>query len=51
MPPAVDFVCEDDVRGALSAGRKISVHARSIITPSARELGEERGVFLWEREG
>ena len=50
MPPPVDFVCEDDVREALSAERKISVHAKSIITPSARELGEERGVFLWERE-
>lgn len=49
-PPAVDFVCESDVREALDTGKKISVHANSIITPSARELGDERGVFLWERE-
>lgn len=46
--PAVDFVCEDDVRQALDRKQKIVVNARTIITPSARELGEGRSVFLWE---
>ncbi len=41
----VDFVCEEDVYEALREGRKIRIHARTLITPSARELGEARGVF------
>ena len=41
----LDFVCEEDVRTALRAGRKLVVSERAIITPSARELGEARGVF------
>jgi acetaldehyde dehydrogenase (acetylating) len=45
-PPAVDFVCEDDVRRALNSGARIRVHSRTIITPSARDLGETRGVFV-----
>lgn len=44
-PVAVDFVCERDVRDALAAGRKIAVSARTLITPSARDLGRERQVF------
>ena len=43
--PPLDFVCEEDVRTALLAGRKLVVSERAIITPSARELGEARGVF------
>lgn len=42
---AVDFVCEDDVKRALAAGGKIYVNAKTIITPAARELGEQREVF------
>jgi acetaldehyde dehydrogenase (acetylating) len=42
---AVDFVCEDDVKRALAAGQKIYVNAKTIITPAARELGEQREVF------
>jgi hypothetical protein len=42
---AVDFVCEDDVKRALAAGKKIYVNAKTIITPAARELGEQREVF------
>jgi acetaldehyde dehydrogenase (acetylating) len=42
---AVDFVCEEDVRRALAAGEKIYVTAKTIITPAARELGEQREVF------
>ena len=41
----VDFVCEEDVRDAVKAGRKIRVHPRTIITPSARDLGQEHQVF------
>ena len=46
------FVCEDDVKEALKAGRKILVGERTIITPSARDLGEARRVFVpasWPR--
>jgi acetaldehyde dehydrogenase (acetylating) len=42
---AVDFVCEDDVKQALAAGKKIYVNAKTIITPAARELGDQREVF------
>jgi acetaldehyde dehydrogenase (acetylating) len=41
----LDFVCEEDVRAALRAGRKLVVSERAIITPSARELGEAQRVF------
>jgi acetaldehyde dehydrogenase (acetylating) len=47
-----DFVCEDDVRAALRAGRKLVVGERTIITPAARDLGESRKVFVqagWPR--
>jgi acetaldehyde dehydrogenase (acetylating) len=42
----VEFVCEDDVRTALAQGRKIVVSDRTIVTPSARDLGESRQVFV-----
>ena len=41
-----DFVCEDDVRAALKAGRKLVIGERSIVTPSARDLGEAQHVFI-----
>ncbi len=41
----LDFVCEDDVRAAMRAGRTLLVSERAIITPSARELGEAHRVF------
>jgi hypothetical protein len=41
----LDFVCEDDVRQAVQAGRKLVVAERAIITPAARELGEQHRVF------
>lgn len=47
-PPAVDFVCEDDVREALRHNRKITVHAKTIITPSARDAASGKNVFIWE---
>lgn len=48
-PPAPeaprDFVSEQDVREALRDHRKIPIHHRTIVTPSARELGEAHRVF------
>ena len=48
----VDFVCEDDVRTAIAAGRTVLIGEKTIITPAARELGEARKVFVqagWPR--
>jgi acetaldehyde dehydrogenase (acetylating) len=44
-PMAVDFVSEDDVRRAISKGEKIYISKKTILTPSARDLGEEKEVF------
>ncbi|HEY8550375.1 MAG TPA: acetaldehyde dehydrogenase (acetylating) [Vicinamibacterales bacterium] len=41
----VPFVCEEDVRQAIRAGRKIPVGARTIVTPAARDLAEAHQVF------
>ncbi|HXG83830.1 MAG TPA: hypothetical protein VNI84_07370, partial [Pyrinomonadaceae bacterium] len=41
----VDFVSEDDVKRAIDGGEKIFVTAKTIITPSARDLGEEKEIF------
>jgi len=41
----VDFVSEDDVRRAIDKGEKIYISKKTILTPSARDLGEERDVF------
>ncbi len=51
LPPptvqkAADFVCEDDVRQALKQGRKIVVGEKTIITPAARDLGEQSRIFV-----
>jgi acetaldehyde dehydrogenase (acetylating) len=45
----LEFVCEEDVRLALRAGRKLVVAERAIVTPAARELGEEHRVFAWRQ--
>ncbi len=45
-PKPVDFVSEDDVRRAIKKGERIYVGPRTIITPSARELGEAREIFV-----
>jgi acetaldehyde dehydrogenase (acetylating) len=42
---AVDFVCEDDVKRAIAKGEKIYVNAKTIITPSARDLGQSSEIF------
>ncbi len=46
-PVPVEFVCEADVRAALATSRKIAVGARTIVTPSARDLAEEHDVFVF----
>ena len=45
----VKFVCEDDVRQAILAGAKIVVDSRTIVTPSARDLADEKRVFVESR--
>jgi acetaldehyde dehydrogenase (acetylating) len=44
--PALDFVCEEDVRRALREGRTLRVGPRAIITPSARDEAEGRNVLV-----
>ena len=39
------FVCEDDVRQAIQSGKKLVVSERAIVTPAARDLGEQHRVF------
>lgn len=41
----VPFVSEEDVRQALQEHRRIPIDRRTIITPSARDLGQEHRVF------
>ena len=41
----LDFVCEEDVRVAMQAGRKLLVSERAIVTPAARDLGDANRVF------
>jgi hypothetical protein len=48
-PPPVaplEFVSEVDVRSALNEGRKLPVGPGTLITPSARDLGNENNIFL-----
>jgi acetaldehyde dehydrogenase (acetylating) len=42
---AAEFVSEDDVRRAIQKGEKIYVGPRTIITPSARDIGNPAEVF------
>jgi acetaldehyde dehydrogenase (acetylating) len=41
----LDFVCEEDVRLAIRAGRKLVVSERAIVTPAARDLADEHRIF------
>jgi acetaldehyde dehydrogenase (acetylating) len=43
--PPMDFVCEEDVRQALLRKQTIAIHAKTIITPSARDLASNGNVF------
>jgi acetaldehyde dehydrogenase (acetylating) len=56
VPPAdskpMEFVAESDVRDAVRAGRKLLIGEKTIVTPAARELGDEKKVFVqagWPR--
>ena len=47
-----EFVCEDDVRQAVRQGRKITIGEKTIVTPAARDLGEQHRLFIqagWPR--
>ncbi|HLH00612.1 MAG TPA: aldehyde dehydrogenase family protein [Bryobacteraceae bacterium] len=51
MPPdrhveVVDFVCEDDVRRAVSQSKKIYIGPSTIVTPSARDLSLQHEVLI-----
>jgi ethanolamine utilization cobalamin adenosyltransferase len=41
-------VAEEDVRAAMKAGRKLRIDEKTIITPSARDLGEAQKIFVYE---
>jgi hypothetical protein len=40
------FVCEDDVRTAIQGKSRITIGKKTIITPSARDLGEAHDIFV-----
>jgi acetaldehyde dehydrogenase (acetylating) len=40
------FVCEEDVRAAIDSKSHIVLGRKTIVTPSARDLGEAHGVFV-----
>jgi hypothetical protein len=42
----VNFVCEADVRAAISEGRKIFIHSKSIVTPSARDAAAPGDILV-----
>lgn len=44
-PMPVDFVSEDDVRRAVNSNNRIYITKKTILTPSARDLGEEKDIF------
>jgi acetaldehyde dehydrogenase (acetylating) len=41
-----EFVCETDVRSALSQNLKVFIGPKTIVTPSARDLGNAHDVFV-----
>jgi hypothetical protein len=42
----IPFVCEEDVREAIKAGRTILIGERTIITPAARDLADANRIFV-----
>lgn len=44
-PSTVDFVSETDVRNAIEKGEKIYITPKTIVTPAARDLGDEKDIF------
>lgn len=45
-PEPREFVSEDDVRTAINKSEKIYINKKTILTPSARDLGEEKNIFV-----
>jgi hypothetical protein len=43
----VAFVCEEDVRLAIRAGQRLFIDEKTILTPSARDLGEAERIFVF----
>jgi acetaldehyde dehydrogenase (acetylating) len=43
----LEFVCEEDVRQAIQAGRKLLISERAIVTPAARDLAEEHRIITF----
>jgi len=46
QPAIAAFVCENDVRDAMQGSRKIYVGPKTIVTPSARDLGDQFGILV-----
>jgi hypothetical protein len=46
-PTPLEFVCEEDVRLAIQAGRKLLISERAIVTPAARDLAEAHRVITF----
>ena len=43
---AVEFVCEQDVRAAIQARKKIHIDSKTIVTPAARDMGTDQDIFV-----
>ncbi len=41
-----EFVSENDVRDACNAEKKIYITKKTIVTPAARDLGDEKNIFV-----
>ena len=49
LPPPIEvaeFLSENDVRMALTRNRKLYIGPKTILTPSARDLGNEHDIFV-----
>lgn len=44
-PVPVDFVSESDVRSAVEKGERLYITPKTIVTPAARDLGDEKDIF------
>jgi len=42
----LNFVCEADVRKAISDGCKIFIHSKTIVTPSARDAAAPGDILV-----
>ncbi|HEX9765000.1 MAG TPA: hypothetical protein VGA39_06925 [Candidatus Acidoferrales bacterium] len=42
----MDFVSESDVRTAMNRAERIYISPRTIVTPAARDLGNDNAVFV-----